>query len=74
MGFNQRDAGRRIRSWLVDSGMQQEELAECIGVRPGTLKSWIYAQRNMSLEDAVAIADVFGKSLDELACRNGRGE
>ncbi|WP_418252098.1 helix-turn-helix domain-containing protein [Gordonibacter urolithinfaciens] len=53
--------GRRVRSRLVDAGMTQEELAEQLHVKIGTLKSWIYGQRSIAFDDAVAIADVFGK-------------
>lgn len=32
----------------------------------GTLKAWIYGQRGISFPQACAIAEVFGKSLDDL--------
>ena len=72
--MDKESVGRRIRSYLVDSGMTYEELAEKLStdeeqVKAGTVKSWIYGQRGMSLDRAVQIADVFGKSLDDLACR-----
>lgn len=40
-----------------------------LGVSVGALKSWIYGQRSISLDRAEQIADLFGKTLDELACR-----
>ena len=72
--MSRENTGRRIRSWLVDAGMSVEELAEKLStpdkeVKPGTVKSWLYGSRGMSFETAVQIADVFGKPLDELACR-----
>ena len=72
--MNRENVGRRIRSWVVDSGMTYEELAERLStpekpVAVSTLKSWVYGTRSMTFDMAAKIADVFGKPLDELACR-----
>lgn len=64
------EVGRRIRSWMVDAGMTAEDAAEALGVSVGALKSWIYGQRSISFDRAEQIADLFGKTLDELACRD----
>lgn len=64
--------GRRIRSWCVDSGKTYENVAADLGMPATTLKSWVYGERNMSFDAAAMIADYFGKSLDELACRDVR--
>ncbi len=58
--------GRRVRSWCVDAGISIDELAGRIGASSGALKTWIYGTRNISFTQACAIADVFGKSLDDL--------
>lgn len=58
--------GRRVRAWCVDSGITYEELAKRVNVPLGTLKSWIYGQRSVGFDQACAIADVFGKPVDEL--------
>ena len=63
------EVGRRIRSWMVDAGWSAEETAERLGVSAGALKSWIYGQRSLSFDRAEQICDLFGKTLDELACR-----
>lgn len=63
------EVGRRIRSWMVDAGMSAEETAERLGVSYGALKSWINGQRSPSFDRAEQICDLFGKTLDELACR-----
>jgi len=63
------EVGRRIRSWMVDAGMTQEDTAAALGVSVGALKSWIYGQRSIDFERAEQIADLFGKTLDDLACR-----
>ncbi|MEG0792060.1 MAG: helix-turn-helix transcriptional regulator, partial [Gordonibacter sp.] len=64
--------GRRIRSWCVDSGKTYEDVATDLGMPTTTLKAWVYGERNMSFDMAGKIADYFGKSLDELACRDMR--
>ena len=58
--------GRRVRAWCVDANITYDELAEHVGVPLTTLKSWIYGQRRIGFEEACAIADVFGKPVDEL--------
>lgn len=58
--------GRRVRAWCVDAGISIEELADRIGVRYGTLKSWIYNKRSIDFANACLIANYFGKSLDDL--------
>lgn len=58
--------GRRVRAWCVDAGIAYDDLAERIGVPAGTLKAWIYGSRGISFAQACAIADVFGKPVDEL--------
>lgn len=63
------EVGRRIRSWMVDAGMSTGQTAEALGVPEGTFKSWIYGQRSISFDRAEQICDLFGKRLDELACR-----
>ena len=64
------DVGRRIRSWMVDAGMTKEDVAGAMGVSVGALKSWIYGQRSLSFDRAEQICDLFGKTLEELACRD----
>ena len=63
--------GRRLRSWMVDAGMTAEQLAERLGVAAGTVSSWTSGQRGRTLDRACEVCDVFGKALDELACREG---
>lgn len=60
---------RRLRNWMVDAGWTLEETAEKLGVSAGSLKGWVYGQRRMPLDRARQICDLFGKPLDELACR-----
>ncbi|BBH49839.1 hypothetical protein Pcatena_04260 [Parolsenella catena] len=61
--------GRRLRSWMVDAGMTAEDLAARLKVSSGAVSSWTSGQRSVSLDRACQICDVFGKPLDELACR-----
>ncbi len=70
--MNGEDVGRRIRSWIVDAGITQEILAEKLGVSASAVKGWVYGFRSISFDRAEQICDVFGKSLDELVCRDKR--
>lgn len=72
--FDFKYVGRRVRGWCKDAGITQQELADGLGVPYGTLRSWLYGERRIELEQACAIADYFGKSLDDLACRKAPGE
>ena len=60
MALDKEGMRRRIRSYMVDSGMSYEDLAGALGEKPGTVKSWVYGQRELTLDKAAAIADVFG--------------
>ena len=67
--MNKEHVGRRIRSWMTDAGLNTDQTAAALGVSSGALKSWIYGQRSISFDTAEKICDLFGKPLDELACR-----
>lgn len=67
--MNKNTMGRRLRSWMVDAGMTAEDLAERLNVSSGAVRAWTSGQRSMSLNRACEVCDVFGKPLDELACR-----
>lgn len=58
---------------MVDAGMNTEQTAVALGVSEGALKSWMYGKRSISFDRAEQICDLFGKPLDELACREVRG-
>ncbi len=61
--------GRRVRAWCTDEGIKLEDLAEKLDIPFGTLKSWVYNNRNISFNQACAIADAFGKPVDDLMIR-----
>lgn len=67
--MDKKAVSRRIRSLCVDRGVTYKDMAAAIGVAEGTMKSWIYGERTMTLENAFAIADFFKVPLDEIACR-----
>lgn len=67
--MNRKDVSRRLRSWMVDTDLTQEQVAEALNVSVSTVQSWLYCQRSISFDRAVDICDLFGKPLDELACR-----
>lgn len=51
-------------------GFSQEELAGMLGVKLGTYRAWEQGRNEMGLDDAVAIANALGCTLDELAGRS----
>ena len=67
--FDANAVTRRIRSLCMDRGITYEQMAEDLDIPLGTLKSWVYGERKMSLENAIVIADYFRVSLDVLAAR-----
>lgn len=70
--MDRKTVGRRLRSWIVDAGMSQEQFAEQIGVGYGTAKSWAYGTRPIPFDRAYEICELFNKPLDELACRENK--
>lgn len=60
---------RRIRSLCTDRGITYKQMADDLEIPEGTIKSWVYGERKMSLENAVTIADYFKVSLDVIAAR-----
>lgn len=67
--MNREFAASKLREWIKANGLTYKQVASKLGVSVSTLKSWLYCQRSISFDRAVAICDLFGKPLDELACR-----
>lgn len=67
--MNREFAARKLREWIKANGLTYKQVASKLGVSVSTLKSWLYCQRSISFDRAVDICDLFGKPLDELACR-----
>lgn len=67
--MNRKDVSRRLRSWMVDANLTQEQVAKALNVSVSTVQSWVYGKRSINLDRAIQICDLFGKPLDELACR-----
>ncbi len=51
-------------------GMTQAQVAEAMGVSTNTYRSWENGDRMLNFEQARALADLFGCSLDDLAGRD----
>lgn len=67
--MNREFAASKLREWIKANGLTYKQVASKLGVSVSTLKSWLYCQRSISLDRAIQICDLFGKPLDELACR-----
>mgnify|MGYP002247018813 CR=1 FL=1 len=66
---NREYAASKLREWIKANGLTYKQVANELGVSVSTIKSWLYCQRSISFDRAIQICDLFGKPLDELACR-----
>lgn len=60
---------KRLSIWLIENDMPKSELADRLGVSKQTVSCWVNGSRSIPLDRAIQICDLFGKPLDELACR-----
>lgn len=60
---------KRLSIWLIENDMSKSEFADRLGVSKQTVSCWVNGSRSIPLDRAVQICDLFGKPLDELACR-----
>lgn len=67
--MNREYAASKLREWIKANGLTYKQVANELGVSVSTIKSWLYCQRSISFDRAIQICDLFGKPLDELACR-----
>ena len=67
MGYADTIAGG-LRAQRAKANISQNTLAETIGCSVATIGNW-ENRAGISLEDAWKLADYYGVSLDELACR-----
>lgn len=58
--------GEKVRSRRLDKGLSQERLSELAGVHPTYLGSVERGERNISLENIIAIAEALGCSSKDL--------
>ena len=59
--------GEAIRLGRLENNfMTQEQLANSLNVDRTTISNWETGRRDLSLKDAIKIANLFGKSLDSL--------
>lgn len=74
MSYDLARIGRRIKSGMVDLGLDSDSFAKEIGVSSGTVRSWVSGRSGMSFENAIKIADLLGWSLDRIAVREAPNE
>lgn len=69
-----------LRGQRAKRRMTQQEVADAIGVSPGTVNNWEAGKGGMSFENAWKLADLFGCGIGELFGRDeskhtdGKGE
>lgn len=57
----------RLKKLLKDRRISQEILAEAVGVSQNLVSRWATGKNNPDIEQAAAVAEYFGVSLDHLA-------
>lgn len=58
-----------LKEMRIRSGMTQTEVADRLGISVVTYRSWESERYMLNLEQAVALADLFACTLDDLAGR-----
>ena len=66
--------GKKIRELRKAKGLKQWELAELIGTTQPLVSAWEVGVCEPHLFFLILLADVFDISLDELCCRDFKGE
>ena len=56
-----------ISEMRVRAGMTQQNVADALGVTRSRYASWEREDRDINLDDAIRLADLFGCTLSELA-------
>lgn len=56
-----------VKSWRRAKEISQSEMADKLGVHVGTYQNWEKNPQNISIENAVKIADIFGVSIDDIS-------
>jgi len=60
----------RIRQLREDIGMKQYELAAKMGVKQSSVHKWEYGMSYPTAENLMALADIFGVSMDYILGRD----
>ena len=55
-----------LKAIRIAKGMQSEELAQAVGVKPRQIRSWEYGEREPSIRLLIALADALGCTVDAL--------
>lgn len=55
-----------LRQWRRAKEISQEKMADILGVHVNTYQNWEEAPEKISIEKAMAIAKIFGVSLDDI--------
>ena len=66
------DYDLKLRELREARGLSQRKLADAIGVTPGTVALWELGLRNLSMQNLIALADLFGCTIDRLLGRDGQ--
>lgn len=60
-----------LRQWRRVKEISQEKMAEILGVHVNTYQNWEETPEKISIEKAMAIADIFNVSLNDITFKKG---
>lgn len=63
-----------LRQWRRAKEISQEKMAQILGVHVNTYQNWEEDPEKISIGKAMAIAEVFGISLDDITFRKEEAE
>lgn len=69
MAYSREAIGRRLRSGMVDKGIEIQEMAQLTGISRYTIQDYCSGKNGMSLENAQKFCDVLDWPLDRLTVR-----
>lgn len=66
MGEIRKTIGANIKKVCALKGIRQVEIAEKLGVSPGTVSNWFKGTNSIDIENLAALCDFLGVSLDQI--------
>lgn len=66
------DYNLKLRELREARGMSQRRVADEIGVTPGSVAQWELGMKHISMRNLLALANLFGCTIDHLLGRDGQ--
>lgn len=65
------DFGERLSELIFDKNLTTEQLSKAVGISAGSISQWRTGKQNISLSNALKLADYFSCSIEFLIGRTG---